>query len=80
MSTISLARFGFEVNAKFNGVDPASSQAAASWASHDMRKTWEHLAGAIEAEVLRRHGITAPAELVRPLVDILKLNAEMSGR
>jgi len=33
---------------------------------------------AAEAEVLRRHGITAPTE--KPQVDILKLNAEMSGR
>ena len=74
---ISLARFGFNVNAKFIGVDPASSQAEAGWSNCHL--VWEHIAKEMEAEVLRRHGITviaAPAELV----DILKLNAEMSGR
>ena len=77
---ISLARFGFGVNAFFNGVDPESSQAEASWSKHEIRKAWEHLAGAMEAEVLRRHGITVPTELAKTRVDILKLNAEMSGR
>ena len=78
MSAKSLARFGFDINAKLNGLNPESDVAEAGWKR--CRRDWEHIAGAIEAEVLRRHGITAPAELVRPLVDILKLNAEMSGR
>ena len=78
----SLARFGFEVGAKFNGVDPESSHGEASWGRREIRAAWDHLATAMEAEVLRRHGImpmSASAELVKPL-DILKLNAEMSGR
>ena len=78
VSTISLARFGFNANSKLNGVDPASSQAEAAW--NRFHETWEHIAEAIEAEVLRRHGITAPTELIKTRVDILKLNAEMSGR
>ena len=77
---MSLARFGFNISAKFNGLDPENSLAQAQWASHNIRKAWEHLAGAIEAEVLRRHGIMVPTELAKTRVDILKLNAEMSGR
>ena len=78
MSAKSLARFGFDVNAKLNGLDPASGAAEIGWMR--CRGNWEHIAEAIEVEVLRRHGITVIAAPAKPQVDIIKLNAEMSGR
>jgi len=75
--TKSLARFGFDVNAKLNGLDPVSDVAEAGWKR--CGGDWEIIAEAIEAEVLRRHGLI-PINEPKLGVNFLKLNAEMSGR
>ena len=75
----SLARFGFEVSAKFNGVDPESSHGEASWGRREIRAAWDHLATAMEVEVLRRHGITATtAPSPKPKADILAITRDLS--
>ena len=77
MNAKSLARLGFDVNARLNGLDPKSEIAEERWRQNSVRIPWEHIAEAIEAEVLRRHGITVLAASVKPVVDILKITRDM---
>ena len=87
MDETSLAWMGYAAMCKcFNTPADRGGWDTVVVGSRGLQSCWEEVSKIIADEAIRRYKAaewpqsTAPTESVKPSVDILKLNAEMSGR